>query len=141
MDIPAETLDKFSTKERTKEKYNKTNGQIDNLKKYTTISRSSSSQFANPPTVDKQIRREANFLKNIHIDEALDHLKSSNLVNGDKYDAWWCGTMHTLGVAFVMAQAELCLSKKEVRSPAGLFHHLINKALNKANDPHLPRFN
>jgi hypothetical protein len=138
MDIPAETLSKLSTKESTKEKYNKTNGQIDNLKGYSKPFHSSTRQNDNPPTVDKQIKREANFLKNIHIDEALDRLKSAGLVNGDGNNAWWCSTMHTLGVAFVMAQAETALSKG--KNPPALFSFLINKAMNKAVDPHLPRF-
>lgn len=139
MDIPAETLDKFSTKERSKEKYNKTNGQIDKLKGYTTPNRSSSRHSDNLPTADKQIKREANFLKNIHIDEAYLKLKSVGLITDDKYQAWWCGAMHTLGVSYVHAQAEIALSKGN--NPQALFHFLVNKAINKSTDPHLPRFN
>lgn len=137
---PAPVSEILFHKEKKQKKNNKTNGQIDNLKKYTKPSGKSSSQIDNQPTPDKLIKREANYIKNLHIDQAYERLRSVGLITDDKYQAWWCGTMHTLGVSFVMAQAEHCLTKREVKRPAGLFHHLINKAINKSQDPMMPRF-
>lgn len=133
---------KFSTKERSKEKNNKAKGQIDNLKKYANPSTESSGELDTLATADKQIKREANYLKNIHIDEAYERLKLLGLITNrdDQYRAWWCGVMHKLGVAFVMAQADQA-TKNATSSPPGLFHFLINKAINKLDDSNLPRFN
>lgn len=132
---------KLSTKERSKENNNKAKGQLDNLKKYANASTKSSGELDNLATADKLIKREAKYLKNIHIDEAYTKLKLMGLITNrdDKYQAWWCGVMHKLGVAYVMAQADQA-TKNATSSPAGLFHFLINKQLNKLDEPHLPRF-
>ena len=131
--------DIFIHKEKKQKKNNKTNGQIDNLKKYSTNGNKSTDKLA---TDGKQIRREANYIKNIHIDETYERLKMVGLINDDKYKAWWCGVMHTLGVAFVTAQAEHAqIYAKDPSNPAPLFHFLINKAVNKSQDPFAPRFN
>jgi len=122
-------------KKKKQKKYNKTNGQIDNLKGYQTPGKSSTDKMA---TDDKQIRREANYLKNIHIDESLKQLTAAGLVN-EGYEAWYCKCMHTLGVPYVMAQADVALHKGS--NPQALFHFLINKAMNKHVDPFMPRFN
>lgn len=143
MESLSDSLDKhkFSTKERSKEKNNKARGQFDNLKKYANPSTKSSGESGTLATADKLIKREANYLKNIHIDEAYQKLKLMGLITNrdDQYQAWWCGVMHKLGVAFVMAQADQA-TKNATTSPAGLFHFLINKAINKLDDPNLPRF-
>jgi hypothetical protein len=125
-------------KESSKEKNNKTKGQIDNLRKYGTRGNKSRDQLA---TDDKQIQREANYIKNIHIDETIQLLKSVGLVTEDNHHAWWAKVCHTLGSSFVRDQANLCLNRREVRNPQALFHFLINKEMNKHNDPYMPRFN
>lgn len=139
MDSKPEQIQHVIHKEKYQKKYNKTIGHYDNLKKYTNDNEMSIAKTDNQPTPDKLIKREANYIKNIHIDDAYSKLLIAGLVN-DKYKGFWCGAIHTLGVSFVMAQAELCLSKQDVRNPIGLFHFLINKQLNKQADPHMPRF-
>lgn len=126
-------------KEKKQKKNNKTSGQIDNLRGYHNDNQSASGQLANQPTSDKLIRREANYMKNIHIDSTYERLKSVGLVMDDKYKAFWCGAIHKLGVAFVTAQADIALNKGN--NPAALFHFLINKQLNEKQDPFMPRFN
>lgn len=133
-----ESLGEVFHKERSKEKNNKTKGQYDNLKGYTTSGDKAIDKLA---TDDKQIQREANYIKNIHIDETIKLLKSVGLVMDNKYDAWWAKVCHTLGSSFVRDQANMCLNKREVRNPQALFHFLINKEMNKSNDPYMPRFN
>lgn len=140
MDSLSDMLDNnnFIHKEKNQKKYNKTNGQIDNLKKYTKTAETTSRQMDNQPTPDKLIKREANFIKNIHIDDAYQRLKAAGLITDDKYQAWWCGAMHRLGVTFVTAQADIAMQKGS--NPQALFHWLINKAINKSEDPNMPRF-
>lgn len=123
-------------KEKNQKKYNKTKGQIDNLEKYGTEGKMSRDKLA---TGERQIKREAKYMKNIHIDSCYDKLVQMGLITSENYQAWWCGVMHKLGTAFVMAQADLAL--KNGRNPAALFHFQINKAMNKAVDPYMPRFN
>lgn len=123
-------------KESSKENNNKTRGQYDKLKKYGIDGTKSTGKLA---TDDKQIRREANYLKNIHIDKCYEDLLKMGLITSEGYQAWWCGVMHKLGTSFVMAQADLAL--KNGRKPAALFHFQINKAINKLEDPWMPRFN
>jgi hypothetical protein len=126
-------------KEKNQKKYNKTKGQVDKLKGYGKQGTKSTDKFA---TDDKQIRREANYLKNIHIDKAYEDLLRMNLISDTKYQAWYCKCLHTLGVTFVMAQADQAMKNARDRdNPAPLFHFLINKAMNKAADPYMPRFN
>ena len=122
-------------KEKNQKKYNKTRGQVDKLKEYGNMSTKSTGKLT---TSDKQIRREAKYLKNIHIDEAYQRLLKMELITNTAYEAWWCGAMHKLGVQFVMAQADLAMKKG--RNPAALFHFQINKAMNKSVDPYMPRF-
>ena len=141
MDIPEKTVHKLSTKERSKEKNNITTGQINNLKGYHKVDVSTSAKSDKFATDDKQIKREANYLKNIHIDDTLERLRSVGLVN-EGYDAWYCKAMHTLGTAKVGALAETALSKARAdSSPGALFHWLLNKEMNKAIDKYMPRFN
>lgn len=123
-------------KEKKQKKYNKTKGQYDKVKKYGIDGDMSTGKLA---TDDKQIKREANYMKNLHIDKAFEDLLRMELISDIKYRAWWCGTLHKLGVTFVMVQADLAL--KNGKNPAALFHFLINKEINKANDPYMPRFN
>lgn len=123
-------------KEKKQKKNNKTTGQIDNLKKYSNATNMSTDNMS---TDDKQIQREARYIKNIHIDKSLEQLKSVGLVNGNQYDAWWCKVFHTLGVAFVTAQADRAMTYG--KQPQALFHFLINKEMNRAIDDTLPRFN
>lgn len=126
-------------KEKNQKKYNKTTGQHDNLKKYSTADNSSRGNLA---TDDKQIRREANYMKNLHIDAAYQSLIRMNLVTDPKYEAWWCGVLHKLGVQFVMAQADKAIKNaRDPENPSPLFHFLINKAMNQVKDPFMPRFN
>lgn len=133
-----ESLREVIHKERSKEKNNKTKGHIDNLRGYDTRGKKSTDDLA---TDDKQIQREANYIKNIHIDETIQLLKSVGLVNDEKYNAWWAKVCHTLGASFVRDQANLCINRRDVRNPQALFHFLINKEMNKRNDPFMPRFN
>lgn len=126
-------------KEKNQKKYNKTTGQYDKLKGYGTDGNKSTDKLA---TDDKQIRREANYLKNIHIDKAYEDLLRMNMITNPKYQAWYCKCLHTLGVTFVMAQAQQAQKNaRDQDNPAPLFHFLINKAMNKADDPFMPRFN
>jgi hypothetical protein len=130
-----DSLESLIHKESSKEKNNKTNGHIDNLRGYDTTGNSSIDKLA---TDDKQIRREARYLKNIHIDESITRLTAAGLIN-EGYEAWYCKCMHVLGAPFVMAQADKALNIG--KNPQALFHFLINKEMNKANDPFMPRFN
>lgn len=126
-------------KEKNQKKYNKTTGQIDNLKKYTTKGNKSRDNLA---TGEHQITREANYLKNIRIDKAYQDLLRMNLVTESRYEAFYFKCLHTLGVTFVMAQADLAIKNaRDKNNPAPLFHFLINKEMNKAVDPYMPRFN
>lgn len=131
-----ESIGEVFHKEKNQKKYNKTKGQYDKLKEYGTDGNKSRDKLA---IDDKQIRREAKYLKNIHIDKCYEDLLRMNLITTEGYQAWWCGVMHKLGTSFVMAQADLAI--KNGRNPAALFHFQINKAMNKADDPFMPRFN
>ena len=131
-----ESISEVFHKEKNQKNYNKTKGQYDKLKEYGTDGNSSIGKLA---TDDKQIKREAKYLKNIHIDKCYEDLLRMNLITSEGYQAWWCGVMHKLGTGFVMAQADLAI--KNGRNPAALFHFQINKAMNKADDPYMPRFN
>lgn len=128
-------------KEKKQKKYNETKGQCDNVKKYTSANEKSMGQREHLATTDKVIKREANYIKNLHIDATYDHLRAAGLITSDKNRAWWCGTMHKLGVEFVKMQADRCINSTDVKSPPGLFHYLINARINKAADPYMPRFN
>ena len=140
MDSQPEPLSKILIhKEKKQKKNNKTTGQIDNLEKYTTPGDLSTGQSAKVSQSDKLISREANYMKNLRIDELYDRLVQNELIMDHKYKAFWCGAIHRLGCAFVEAQAEHAL--QHGKSPAALFHFLINKQLNKSNDPYSPRFN
>jgi hypothetical protein len=82
-------------------------------------------------TEDKQIKRQANLYKNIHIDEALERLRSAGLLN-EGFDAYYCKCMHLLGVAKVSAMAQTIIDKVRVGStPAALFHFLLHKEMGK----------
>jgi len=131
-----ESIAEVFHKEKNQKKYNKTRGQNDKLKEYGIDCTKSTGKLS---TDDKQIRREANYLKNIHIDKCYEDLLRMNLITDERYQAWWCGVMHKLGTSFVMAQADLAI--KNGRNPAALFHFQINKAINKQQDPWMPRFN
>jgi len=126
-------------KEKNQKKNNKTTGQVDNLEKYTTPSGLSNSQSDKGSQPDKVIKREANYIKNLAIDDMYDRLIQLELVMDHKYKAFWCGAIHTLGTSFVDAQAAHALQYG--KKPAALFHFLINKQLNKQNDPYGPRLN
>lgn len=126
-------------KEKNQKKYNKTKGQNDKLKGYGKQGTKSRDNLA---TDERQIKREANYLKNIHIDRAYEDLLRMNLITNTQYQAWYCKCLHTLGVTFVMAQADQSMKNARDRdNPAPLFHFLLNKAMNKAIDPYMPRFN
>lgn len=126
-------------KEKNQKKYNKTKGQDDKLKGYGKQGTKSRDKLA---TDERQIKREANYLKNIAIDKAYEDLLRMNMITNDRYKAWYCKCLHTLGVSFVMAQAHLAAKNaKDQDNPAPLFHFLINKEMNKAIDPYMPRFN
>lgn len=125
-------------KEKNQKKYNKTIGQIDNLKKYGNDDEMSIDKM----TSDKQIRREANYMKNLHIENCYDQLLKMNLINNESYRDWYFKCLHTLGTSFVMVQADLAQKRaRDPDNPAPLFHFLINKAMNKHQDPYMPRFN
>lgn len=133
----AESIGQVIHKEKNQKKYNKTTGQIDNLKGYGNPDTKSSGKL----TTDKLIKREANYLKNIAIDKAFNDLLRMNMITDIKYQGWYCKCLHTLGVAFVMAQAHLAAKNaKNPDNPAPLFHFLINKEMNKAIDPYMPKF-
>ena len=137
-DGTTESLKQVFHKEKNQKKYNTTTGQIDNMRGYNTTSKNTIDKSA---TDDKQIKREANLLKNIAIDQALERLRSVGLVNGG-YDAWYCQQMHSLGIAKVTALAQTAIDKcRAGKHPAALFHFLLNKEVNKAADPYMPRFN
>lgn len=131
-----ESISEVFHKEKNQKKYNKTKGQYDKVKKYGIEGTKSRDNLS---TDDKQIRREANYMKNLHIDKAYDDLLRMELISNPNYRAWWCGVLHTLGVTFVMTEADKAL--KNGKNPPALFHFLINKAMNKASDPYMPRFN
>ena len=133
-----ESIGSVIHKEKNQKKYNKTTGQIDNLKGYGKPDTKSTDKLA---TSDKLIKREANYLKNIAIDKAFNDLLRMNMITDLKYQQWYCKCLHTLGVAFVMAQAHLAAKNaKNPDNPAPLFHFLLNKEMNKAIDPYMPRF-
>lgn len=140
MDSLSDMLDnqKLIHKERSKEITTETTGQVDNLEKYTKPNRKSNRQSDKGSQPDKTIAREANYIKNLAIDELYERLVSIELVMDHKYKAFWCGAIHTLGTSFVEAQANHALQYG--KKPAALFHFLINKALNKQADPYMPRF-
>lgn len=123
-------------KEKNQKKNNKAIGQIDKLKEYGTKGTKSTDKLT---TSDYQIKREARYLKNIHIDECYERLIRMELITNSNYQAWWSGAMHKLGTQYVMAQADLAL--KNGKNPPALFHFLINKAINKHEDKYTPRFN
>lgn len=124
-------------KEKNQKKNNKTTGQYDKLKKYSKDGNSSTDKST---VSERQIKREAKYIKNLHIDSTYERLKAANLIENDQYKAWWCHVMHTLGASFVIAQAELSMKNaRDPSNPAPLFHFLINKAMNKAKDPYSPR--
>lgn len=123
-------------KEKNQKKNNKARGQIDKLKEYGTEGTKSTGKKT---TGESQIKREANYLKNIHIDTCYERLVRMELITNSNYQAWWCGAMHKLGTGYVMAQADLAM--KNGKNPPALFHFLINKAVNKRDDPYMPRFN
>lgn len=135
----AESIGELFHKEKKQKKYNKTKGQYDNLKKYGNQGTLSTDKLT---TSERQIQREACYLKNIHIDKCYEQLIMMNLITNPDYRAWWCSVMHKLGTAFVMAQADLAIKgARDKSNPAPLFHFLINKEMNKAGDPYIPRFN
>lgn len=116
----------FIHKEKNQKKYNKTKGQLDDLKKYTTTGQKASDKL----TTDKQMSKSAVYVKNHHIDNVVMQLQSKGLLSteyGDFY-YWVC---HQLGASFVQAQAYIALEKG--REPAALFHWLINKELKLRN--------
>lgn len=126
-------------KEKNQKKYNKTKGQYDKLKGYGNDDTKSNGKLT---TSDQQIGREANYLKNIHIDKAYSDLLRMNLISEGKNRNWYFSVLHKLGVSFVMVQADLaCKNARDQDNPAPLFHWLINKEMNKAADPYMPRFN
>ena len=134
----AESIGQVIHKEKNQKKYNKTKGQYDKLKGYGTSDTKSSDKLA---TTDKLIKREANYLKNIAIDKAYEDLLRMNCINEGKNRNWYFKSIHTLGVAFVMAQAQqACKNARDPENPAPLFHFLLNKAINKHEDPFMPRF-
>jgi hypothetical protein len=134
-----ESVGQIIHKEKNQKKNNKTKGQHDKLKKYGNEGTMSMDKLT---TSDYQIKREARYMKNIHIDQAYERLLMMKCITNPNYKAWWCGVMHKLGVAFVMVQADqACKNAKDRDNPAGLFHFLINKELNKNIDPYMPRFN
>lgn len=131
-----DSLDELFHKEKYQKKNNMATGQIDNLKKYGNETNTSIGKSSNQPTPDKLIKREANFIKNIHIDDTISKLKIAGLLMTG-YDGWYAQCLHTLGVAYVSAQADIALNKG--KNPQALFHFLINKAMNKSSDPYGPR--
>lgn len=136
-----DSLNEVFHKEKNQKKYNKTTRQIDKLGGYNNNANESISQKDKLATGDKQIRREANYIKNIHIDDTWSRLESNGLVNG-KDRRFWCGAMHLLGVSFVMQQADDALSVTcPKHNPPGYFHFMINKAINEKKDKYMPRFN
>jgi hypothetical protein len=115
-------------KEKKQKKNKETNGQIDNLRGYHTPYQSVNRQMA---TDDKQIKRDANLYKNIHIDESLEKLRAAGLLN-EGYDAFYCKVMHQIGVAKMSALAQISIDRvRPGNHPAQLFHFLINKELGK----------
>jgi hypothetical protein len=135
-----ESIGEVIHKEKKQKKYNKTTGHFDNLEKYTNDNAESMGQSDKMATSHQQIKREANYMKNIHIDTVYSQLRVAGLITNDKYKAWWCGTMHKLGVEHVKMQADRCLNGSDVKNPPWLFHHLINRELNRVTDPFMPRF-
>lgn len=135
-----ESIGKVIHKKKKQEKNNKTTGQNDNLKKYTIANEKSTGQKEHLATTDKVLKREANYIKNIHIDTTYEQLRIAGLINNDKYREWWCSVMHRYGVDFVKTQADRCINREGVKNPAGLFHYLINIHINKSEDPYMPRF-
>lgn len=133
MDSP-QSINELFHKEKYQKKNNMTKGQIDNLEKYANLGNKSNVDLTIP---DKLISREARYIKNIEIDTLIERLASQGLLL-EKYEAWYFKVCHTLGVAFVSIQADKALNQG--RNPQALFHFLINKAMNKSNDPFMPRF-
>lgn len=136
-----ESLAEVFHKEKKQKKNNMSKGQIDKLGKYAKSSNESIGKNDNLATDDKQIRREANYIKNIHIDDTWERLLSNGLVN-EKDRGFWCGAMHLLGVSYVIQQADDALSvTNPKRNPQGYFHFMVNKAINAKKDKYMPRFN
>ena len=130
-----EHIGNIVNKEKKQKKNNKTKGQFDKLLKYDTDDELSTGKS----TTDKLIRREAKYLKNIHIDQCYEKLRQSQLINDDadaKWRDWYFKALHQLGTSFVMAQAARAQAG---RNPAALFHFLLNKGMNVKKDPYAPR--
>lgn len=122
-------------KEKKQKKYNKTTGQIDNLKKYGNLDTLASDKLT---TSDhRRIAREARYMKHLDIDNCYDSLRGRGLIADDKYRGWWCGSIAKLGVSYTLAQADLAL--KNGKNPPALFHFLINKRINGVIDRFSPR--
>lgn len=141
-----ESVHELFHKEKNQKKYNNATGHIDNLRGYDksgNVSTGKSDDFA---TDDKQIKREARYIKNIHIDNTLERLKAAKLITREDMDGFYCQVMHGLGVARVTAMADIAMNKcRDGSTPAALFHFLLNKEWNKHNDKanggYMPRFN
>ena len=115
-------------KEKYQKKNIKTNGHNDIMRGYNNPQTEVNRQLA---TDDKQIKRQANLYKNIHIDESLERLRKAQLLN-EGFDAYYCKCMHTLGVSKVSALAQTALDKVRPGStPAALFHFLLFKEMGK----------
>lgn len=124
-------------KEKNQKKYNKTKGQYDKLKGYGNDDTKSRDKL----TTDKLLQREARYMKNIHIDKAYENLIKAKCITEDSNRNWYFKCLHTLGVTFVMAQADqACKNARDKENPAPLFHFLLNKAMNRHIDAHMPRF-
>lgn len=124
-----DSLSDIIHKEKKQKKNNKAKGQLDNLDK---IRQPAAKVNTKKATEDKQIRREAQFIKNIHIDELLGKLYEQDLLR-KKYHNWYAKCIHQLGVTFVRAQADKCLNDEGVRNPQALFHFLLNKEMSRGN--------
>lgn len=122
-------------KEKKQKKYNKSTGQIDNLKKYGNSDTLASDKLTTGDL--RRIKREAKYMKHLDIDNCYDQLRGRGLIADDRYRGWWCGAIGKLGVSYVLAQADLAF--KNGREPAALFHFLINKRMNGVIDRYSPR--
>ena len=127
-------------KEKNQKKNNKTTGHSDTVRKYTTNDDLASGKST---TDDRVIKREARYIKNLHIETCYDKLRSAGLIDDQRHDRWrdwYFKVIHTLGTSMIMALANTAMTAaRDPKNPAPLFHFLINKEMNRKKDPYAPR--
>lgn len=138
-------------KEKNQKKNNKATGHSDTVEKYSKDGTMSSMKSARLATeakgqdgvADRVLKREARYIKNLHIDACYDKLRSAQLIDDDRHATWrdwYFKVIHTLGASMVMSLANYALTEsRDPSNPRPLFHYLINKEMNRKKDLYAPR--